>query len=508
MFFFASLLLSLYLIRLWLSGFGGLHPDEAYYWTWSQNLQLGYHDHPPMIAWIIAAGRAVVDLLFSSDLQSRHALFFSVIKFKAGPFFISTVLCPLVIGKCVEWVQRAPLRLTQIIALILCPIFFLGPQIVTPDTPLFLGWSLCLLSAIGFQKRRFHNSVLGDPTPPLAALSLISGFAIAFSAYSKYSAIIAAILIVLSGCGLWNALMMGLTCLILYAPYLMWMMSQGAEDGLGIIFQLNNALGNSFKQNNFKFVGDLWASQIFLWTPFVFISAFIFLFTDLRRFFLSIKSSRLSGTLFLWAFLPLLFFSITALKRPAEANWPLIGFLAAIVMTLSRLHKRPVSLWFLISQNVLFIFLSWTILTKSSLVAELVKDFVPKAAKKLEKPSRLNELSGWDRLHTILEDTTRSDQLPILVESYQLMSSLLFIDSSRTDEHKISHRLFFDTEISRKSEFNRTPKYLLEEVKKSNPHWKLTRSTRDMKDCRLYQGLLKEASTVFYLYQCNSLERN
>ena len=30
-----------------------LHPDEAYYWVWSQNLQLSYYDHPPMVAYLI-----------------------------------------------------------------------------------------------------------------------------------------------------------------------------------------------------------------------------------------------------------------------------------------------------------------------------------------------------------------------------------------------------------------------------------------------------------------------
>ena len=31
----------------------GLHTDEAYYWVWSQRLDWGYFDHPPMIAWAV-----------------------------------------------------------------------------------------------------------------------------------------------------------------------------------------------------------------------------------------------------------------------------------------------------------------------------------------------------------------------------------------------------------------------------------------------------------------------
>ena len=44
------------LLRLFLAGHFGLTEDEAYYWTWAQRLDVGYFDHPPMIAWWIAIG--------------------------------------------------------------------------------------------------------------------------------------------------------------------------------------------------------------------------------------------------------------------------------------------------------------------------------------------------------------------------------------------------------------------------------------------------------------------
>src|SRR5207249_9824652 len=42
--------------RLWLAGQTELLPEEAYYWTYAKHPALGYFDHPPMVAWIIAAG--------------------------------------------------------------------------------------------------------------------------------------------------------------------------------------------------------------------------------------------------------------------------------------------------------------------------------------------------------------------------------------------------------------------------------------------------------------------
>lgn len=36
-----------------------LHPDEAQYWVWAQDLAFGYYSKPPMVAWLIAATTSV-----------------------------------------------------------------------------------------------------------------------------------------------------------------------------------------------------------------------------------------------------------------------------------------------------------------------------------------------------------------------------------------------------------------------------------------------------------------
>ncbi len=59
------LLISLLLLKgvllgiLIYSGAIGLGPDEAQYWTWSQQLDIGYYSKPPGIAWQIALGTAL-----------------------------------------------------------------------------------------------------------------------------------------------------------------------------------------------------------------------------------------------------------------------------------------------------------------------------------------------------------------------------------------------------------------------------------------------------------------
>lgn len=57
----AVLLVALALTALRLVAAGAIHltEDEAYYRLWAQHLQLGYYDHPPMIAWWIRAGTLI-----------------------------------------------------------------------------------------------------------------------------------------------------------------------------------------------------------------------------------------------------------------------------------------------------------------------------------------------------------------------------------------------------------------------------------------------------------------
>src|SRR5437016_2885034 len=46
--------------RVAIAAFFPLMPEEAYHWDFSRHLDWSYYDHPPMIAWSIAIGRAVL----------------------------------------------------------------------------------------------------------------------------------------------------------------------------------------------------------------------------------------------------------------------------------------------------------------------------------------------------------------------------------------------------------------------------------------------------------------
>ena len=49
-----------FMLRLVYLGTVDLLPEEAYYWNYSRHLDIGYLDHPPMVAWLIRLGTAAV----------------------------------------------------------------------------------------------------------------------------------------------------------------------------------------------------------------------------------------------------------------------------------------------------------------------------------------------------------------------------------------------------------------------------------------------------------------
>jgi len=89
------ILKSIFLLIFISQGWIGLGPDEAQYWTWSQDLSLGYYSKPPGIAWQIYLGT----LLFgNTELGVR---FVSVI---IGFFIPLAIFC---LGKLSGFTERA-----------------------------------------------------------------------------------------------------------------------------------------------------------------------------------------------------------------------------------------------------------------------------------------------------------------------------------------------------------------------------------------------------------------
>jgi 4-amino-4-deoxy-L-arabinose transferase-like glycosyltransferase len=113
------------LVRLALAALVPLTVDEAYYAEWARHLQPGYLDHPPAIAWLVAAG---VGALGRSALGVRLA----AVLLQAATTLLAADLAAARGGRRAAWAMA--------LALQAAPIFSLGALLATPDAPLAAAW--------------------------------------------------------------------------------------------------------------------------------------------------------------------------------------------------------------------------------------------------------------------------------------------------------------------------------------------------------------------------------
>jgi dolichol-phosphate mannosyltransferase len=106
-----------------------LLPEETYYWNYSRHLDLGYLDHPPMVAWLIRAGTTVFG---ETEFGVRSGTF----------------LCGAISSWFVYRLTRALFdEASAVVALVfmqVLPFFFFAGLMMTPDAPLTAAWAALL----------------------------------------------------------------------------------------------------------------------------------------------------------------------------------------------------------------------------------------------------------------------------------------------------------------------------------------------------------------------------
>ena len=137
-----------------------LWSDEAYYRLWSQGLDAGYYDHPPMIAWFIWAG---VHTLGDNPLGARL-------------FTLAATLATTAIIYDLARLEGFSQATAQRAAIWFNATLLIGIQgwIALPDAPLTLFWTAGLWGAV--------KAVRGSPVWWLAC-----GAAVGLACLSKYS---------------------------------------------------------------------------------------------------------------------------------------------------------------------------------------------------------------------------------------------------------------------------------------------------------------------------------
>ena len=116
-------------LRLIFAGTVELMPEETYYWNYAQHLDLGYLDHPPMVAWLIHGCTLLLG-------QSEFAVRFGALLCGAIASFFIYRLTRNLFGRDAA---LASLLLAQGL-----PFFFLAGLLMTPDAPLTAAWAASL----------------------------------------------------------------------------------------------------------------------------------------------------------------------------------------------------------------------------------------------------------------------------------------------------------------------------------------------------------------------------
>lgn len=289
-------------LRLVMAQILPLSPDEAYYWLWSQHLQPGYFDHPPMVALWIAAGTALIG---KSALGVR---LFGPLAAAAGSVLLWDAGESLFPNRHAGLTAAALFNATLITGV--------GAIIITPDTPLLFFWSACL-AAIA------RLTATSNPQWWLAI-----GAAAGCALLSKYTG-----LLLFPALGLWlltnresRATLLtpwpwaGIAvALLVFSPNIYW----NATHHWVSYFKQGGRITHFDPARSAQYLGELIGGQIGIATPLIFGLAACGLW--------QLKSARsLAGSLLLWlTLLPAAVFIEHVASGRVQPNWPAIIFIPA-----------------------------------------------------------------------------------------------------------------------------------------------------------------------------------
>jgi dolichol-phosphate mannosyltransferase len=167
-----------FVLRLVYAGSVEMMPEETYYWNYSRHLDIGYLDHPPMVAWLIRVTTAVFG-------QTEFGV-------RAGALLCGAITS-LFAYKLTRNLFGAAAALAALLLVQALPFFFLSGLLMTPDAPLAAAWvaSLYFLerALIGNQSRAwwFAGICLGLGMISKYSIALLGAVVVAFMLWDRQS---------------------------------------------------------------------------------------------------------------------------------------------------------------------------------------------------------------------------------------------------------------------------------------------------------------------------------
>lgn len=398
--------------RLYLSSELQLHPDEAYYWLWSRNLDIGYFDHSPLVAYFI----------WLTTLYSKSELWV-----RLSGTIVTLVASFLTWQLAMQIYRSIPVAAGSVMLFNTYPQTMLGLIIITPDIPIFLFWALSVYI--------FWQIIQSNKAWLWYALGVSFGFAM----LSKYTAILLIpcvfFYLVLTDSRrwlkTWHPYLSLFTGFLIFLPVVYW---NSRHDWVSFAFQLNHGLGgNSY---SFVRVALYIAGQLLVAGPIIWILGIYAAFSS------PFRKNKEQLFLILTTLPIIIFFAITSLNKLAGPNWPAFAYFTFSILVTKHFFdsasKLRRSLWYSAFFTSLFLSAIVTLHARYGLIP------VATFSKELAVMDATNSFYGWRELGANLKKN--SGMYFVVAQSHQLSAEITYY----TDE-----KLFVQTdETARPSQFS------------------------------------------------------
>jgi dolichol-phosphate mannosyltransferase len=284
------------LLRLVFGATLDLIPEEAYYWNYSQHLDFGYLDHPPMVAWLIWLGSK-----FAGDTE------FAV---RIGAF-LSWSIAAFFCYQLTRNIYGKTAALVAVLLFCILPFFFATGILMTPDAPLTAAWG----GALYFLER----ALIGNRRAAWWGVGVCVGLGM----LSKYTIALlapATLLFILPDPGsrrwLWQPgpYVAALVATLFFSPVIVW---NALNDWASFAFQSTGRLEASLDFSLHVLLGSI----LLLLTPVGIASVATQFFSRGNRQGIGWLADRRTAFIAIYTLVPLSIFVVFSLFHEVKLNW-------------------------------------------------------------------------------------------------------------------------------------------------------------------------------------------
>lgn len=291
-----------FLLNVFQAYFTGLHSDEAYYWVYSQFLDWGYFDHPPMVAIFIKFGHALIQNTLGLRL------------FTISTNILAIYVLWLIVKKYTDNLKAFIILFSAVL------MFQVYAFITTPDAPLFF-FSVLFLYV-------YQIYVKEDKLK----WALLLGLICAALLFSKYHGLLLIFFVLISNLKLFTRKSFYVTIIlacVLFSPHVYWQFANGFPS---LYYHLIDRSASPYES---EYTWMYFVNQLLMMGPLV---GWLFFYYGYQ---LKAKEDIFLRSLKFVAYGFFIFFFISTFKGEVQAHWPLIEYLALFILGCVYVGQKP-----------------------------------------------------------------------------------------------------------------------------------------------------------------------